>query len=177
MLFKKLLISKNYKGPFKNEILPQNKIYLSGIRKDQGIIELEYTFLNIKRSLQVFREIFQVTQQQPKSKILFFINDPLLKPLSSILGYQNTIQVITKKWVPGTLTQRYSNRNTVPLVVIFSQNNNISIARECKRLKIPTIFFSNLNFDLSSVDYAVPTNEKNIQSLYFLISLFKKTYE
>lgn len=177
MLFKNLSISKNYKGPLKNEILPQNKIYLFGIRKDRGVIDLDYTLLNLKRSLKLFQAILQATRRQSKSKILFFINDPLLKPLSSILEQQNAIQVITKKWVPGTLTQRYSNRNTVPLVIVFSQNNNISIARECERLKIPTIFFANLNFNLSSVDYAVPTNEKNIQSLYFLISLFRKTYE
>lgn len=43
MIFKKLLIAKNYKGPLIGEIIPQNKFYLYGFRDNRGIINLEYT--------------------------------------------------------------------------------------------------------------------------------------
>ena len=182
MMFKKLIIAKNYKGPIKNEIVPQNKFYLYGLRNDWGIINLEYTFQNLKRSLKLTNEILKKIENKSKSKnkdklqlkILVFINDLSLKPLKFIFKTNQHVQVITKKWTPGTLTKNYSDRKKFPLIIVFSKTNSISISKECQRLKIPVIFFSNLDVDFTNIDYPIPTNTKNIKSLYFLISLFKK---
>jgi len=174
MIFKKLLIAKNYKGPLKGEIIPQNKFYLYGLRNDRGIINLEYTLQNLKRSLKLTLEIMNKIKYTPKSKILIFINDLPLKAMGSIFKKNKNTQVITEKWIPGTLTKNYSNRKNFPLIIVFSRTNNKSISKECQKLKIPTIFFSNLDFDFKGTSYPVPTNTKNIKSLYLLISLFKK---
>lgn len=174
MIFKKLLIAKNHKGPLKGEIIPQNKFYLYGLRNDRGIINLEYTIQNLKRSLKLTLEVLNKIQYTPKSKILIFINDLPLKAMGSIFEKNKNTQVITEKWIPGTLTKKYSNRKNFPLIIVFSKTNNKSISKECQKLKIPTIFFSNLDFDFKGTSYPVPTNTKNIKSLYLLISLFKK---
>lgn len=180
MMLKKLITAKNYKGPIKNEIVPQNKFYLYGLRNDWGIINLEYTLQNLKRSLKLTSEILKKIEKKCKYKpklqlkILIFINDLALKPLNFIFKTNEYVQLVTEKWTPGTLTKNYSVRKNFPLIIVFSKTNNISIARECQKLKIPIIFFSNLDFSFKNIDYPVPTNTKNIKSLYFLISLFKK---
>lgn len=174
MIFKKLLIAKNYKGPLKGEILPQNKFYLYGLRNDRGIINLEYTLQNLKRSLKLTLEIMNKIEHNPKLKILIFINDLPLKAMGSIFKSNKNTRIITEKWVPGTLTKNYSNRKNFPLIIVFSKTNSKSISKECQKLKIPSIFFSNLDFDFKATNYLVPTNTKNIKSLYLLISLFRK---
>lgn len=175
MIFKKLLISKSYKGPLKGKIIPQNKFYLYGIRNNKGIINLEYTVQNLKRSLKLIQAIISKIKHNPKLKILIFIND--FPVMNSIFKDNKQISIINKKWVPGTLTKDYSNRKKIPLIIIFSKTNNISISKECQKLKIPTIVFSNLDFNFSDINYTVPVDTKNVQSIYFLISLFKKFYE
>lgn len=174
MIFKKLLIAKNYKGSLKSEIIPQNKFYLYGLRNDQGIINLEYTVLNLKRSIKLTLDILNKIQYNPNSKVLIFINDLPFKAIGSIIKKSKNVQIITEKWIPGSLTKNYSNRKKFPLVIVFSKTNNKSISNECQKLKIPTIFFANLDFDFMGSCYPVPTNMKNIKSFYLLISLFKK---
>ena len=113
-------------------------------------------------------------EHNPKLKILIFINDLPLKAMGSIFKSNKNTRIITEKWVPGTLTKNYSNRKNFPLIIVFSKTNSKSISKECQKLKIPSIFFSNLDFDFKATNYLVPTNTKNIKSLYLLISLFRK---
>lgn len=174
MIFKKLLIAKNYKGPLMGEIIPHNKFYLYGFRDNRGIINLEYTLQNLKRALKLTLKIMNKIKYNPKLKILIFINDLPLKAMGSIFKKNTNTLIVTEKWIPGTLTKNYFNRKNIPLVLVFSKTNNASIAKECQNLKIPSIFFSNLDFDFNSTNYPIPTNTKNIKSLYLLLSLFKK---
>ena len=174
MIFKKLLTAKNHKGPLTENILPQNKFYLYAVHNKRGIINLEYTLQNIKRSLKLISKFLTKIRYYPKTRILIFINDSSLKIMSSILKTNKRFKVIDKKWTPGTLTKNYYNREKFSLVISFSESNNTSLLTECRKLRIPTIFFSNLNFELNDTNYPIPTNTKNIKSLYFLISLLNK---
>ena len=178
----KFLISKFvsyglHLGSIKSFWNPKTKVFLTGIRNNFCIFDLNLTFLYMRRAVKVLCQIIFA-----KKKILF-VGSPqgVEKEFFSLCLKYN--QYYVDKWRYGLVTNFHKISSTKSkefpvmeekpaLLVIFDLSKNSIGKDEFFRLDIPIMAFPNSHDNFSGIDYPVPCNIKTWKGGLFLLNFF-----
>lgn len=167
-LIKQLIKSKNQYGCLKNNLKCSNKPYIYGFKAKQSVINIEQTSISLKKLFNLIRFFLN---NKPYSKILFICSDYQKNKLEKISLNKKNINFMSK-WHKGYLLD---NPDKYGLIILFSSNNFEIIQKETALLKLPIITFLSPETPikrLNQINYPIFYNNKKIESIYFILSLF-----
>jgi len=176
----KQLFSYNvHLGHHKTRWNPQVSPFLYGIRNNVHIINLEYTFYMLRRSLYFIKEIIA-----NRGNILFLnltigTYKYLLKKLNKTGQF-----VANFKYIGGLLTnfrnvkscyRTLRKMKRLPSAIIVTKLSACpTIVQEAKKLNIPIIGIVDSNNNPNNFTYPIPGNAESIVSIKFYYALFIK---
>lgn len=164
-------------GSIKSFWNPKTKVFLTGVRNNFCIFNLNLTSLYLRRAVKLLCQVIFA-----KKKILF-VGSPqgVEKEFFSLcLKYDH---FFVEKWKYGSITnfnqlssvktKGLSVINEKPaLLVIFDLSKNSIGKEEVFRLDIPIIAFPNTDENFEGIDYPIPCNVKTWKGGLFLLNLF-----
>lgn len=176
-LLNKLISYGLHLGSIKSFWNPKSKVFLTGIRNNFCIFNLNLTYLYLRRSVKLLCQIIF-----SKKKILF-VGSPqgVEKEFFSLCQTYNHYYV--DKWEYGLITNfnqlSLSKSKEYPLIeekpsllVIFDLSKNSISKEEVFHLDIPILAFPNSHENFEGIDYPIPCNVKTWKGGLFLLNFF-----
>jgi len=187
---KGLLNSKFHIGHLASRLHPKMESYVLGIRNKHSIIDIKYTWEHLQIALRFIENIWKNSEH----KILFVsINSPGAKYLNKLseVGAQ---PVLTKFWLPGSLTSKHKEEQGIRLnlpefinrietqssregkvcaIFVIDSDANFcrNLYKEANILGLPVISVLNTNSDPTLVSYPIPGNNRSILVFSFLVNI------
>jgi small subunit ribosomal protein S2 len=151
--------------------------YAYGERAGITLIDMDRTFVLLRRALNVTRSI-----AQNNGSIVFVGTRADLKravyKAAQRMG-QNAFYV-GERWLPGTLTNRVhffgpatalSTQIIPDLIIVLNPLKNMHVLRECALAHVPTIGIIDSNVDPRIVMYPIPANDDSPRAAELIVGL------
>lgn len=155
---------------------PSTFPFIYGTRHDINIINLEYTFIYLRRACKVVREISY------RGGIILFVNSrgggfarAAIEAAKRCKQFQ-----LTTRWLPGTLTNSQQvlghlttkkEGDVLPkvyapdLIILLNPVENEIVLKEAKQCNVPTIGVVDTNFDPMKVSWPIPANDDSVRGI------------
>lgn len=160
--------------------------FIYGNRFNYSIINLKNVSFFLKRIFKLIRYTLQKNGKiliiGNNDEVKFLLNAPFTKKNSNIIFFN-------KEWVNGLITNKIKNstfnkiinylfkKKEIKLILIIKSSiKDDFLNQELSSLKIPIISIINTNQTIKAIDYPIVSNSKNIQSIYTLMYLLRKSF-
>eukprot|EP00127_Corallochytrium_limacisporum_P005684 Clim_evm63s210 gene=Clim_evmTU63s210 len=146
------------------------KGYVAGVREGIYQIDLEQTIVHLRRALTVVREV-----AYGGGIVLFVGTRPNTEKIIMDAAMSAGEYHITRKWVPGTLTNIKQTMETtvMPDVIIFlSLPRTQTAVAEAKLARVPSIGIVDSDCNPDDVTYPIPGNDDSPVAIQLYCNLF-----
>lgn len=131
--------------------------------------------LDIEKILERINMLHQFLQKKAKDVDIYWVNrnEQLVKTCQLVCKKYGLNYFGKEKDVPGVLTNpligKYKENKKI-IFIFSSPNLNKRLLYECSAVKIPIFLFCNSNFKLNNVDFILPVNVLDPNSMNLLLT-------